>query len=396
MRVQVRHDMDHDALIKSLVAFATAEGIAPDLADALEKSRRDYEHRLPTEAHLREMADGLEARYSEVIEQLGENLQRWFNARFPSPKPWMIRKATPNMQLTGPEVTELKDLIEAHFQPQGMTFRTDVQWSVPPEQWHRWQSEGIVVRGLPMPEIADAYVAGRLYQVIQEGHSYAEMRSLARQVPLTRAGQIAIRHAEEHAAHYITKFGQRLANYAADQSLTVNQRIGRALITRYIQGDLKTTRPTPDHNLTVEERGALESEHAVDDWRGLARELYKTFKGSDSQRDWMRVAVSETRVAYNTGRFGALEEEGVQQVYYLVRDTACPYCTKLYLHSDGTPKLFDMKEIMRNISAGGGMNVGRKASEIGKRDGWLPTALAHPWCRCIPVPYTGHAFLARS
>jgi hypothetical protein len=398
------HGLSEAELIRVMSATALVSGFAPELADALEKAG-DTEHR-PTETYMVELVERMEREYNKVCDMLGDNLGRWFAAQFGEKRRWVLLKAMPNLQLTPQQIEELRLLIESHFQPafipavQGVVGFGPIAvkeqpavWGIPTDVWERWQAEGIVVEGMPVPDIANAYTAGRLYQIVHEGTTFQEMLKLAAAVPLTRPQVLGIAWAETHAASYITKFGQGLASKAVGQVLTVNQRVARTLIGRYLDGTLTSVPATkvPAHNLTPEERDALASDRVVTSWRGVASELFKQFKGTDARRDWSRVAVSETRLAFNAGRLEKMEEQGVSHVYFMVRDTACPHCRRVYLHPNGEPRIFPIKELMDNVMKTGGVNVGRKASLIGKPGGWLPNLLTHPWCRCLPLPYTGHA-----
>lgn len=405
MKIVARNDgLTEAEMIRAMSAAAFASGFAPELVDALEKSGQREDR--PPERYLLDITESLGNTYDKAVGLLGQNIGRWFAAQFRERRAWIIAKALPNQQLTPQQVEELKMLIEAHFQPafvpavQGVVGFGPVAirdqppiWGIPPDVWARWQDQGIVVQGMQVPEIANAYTAGRLYQVISEGTTFHQMLALAASVPLTRPQQLGIAWAEQHAAQYITKFGQQLAQKATGMVLNQNQKMARILVTRYLEGGLKTTPATkvPPHNLSPEERATLETTDAVASWKALASEMFKTFKGTDEKRDWMRVAASETRLAMNAGRLEKMEEQGVAHVYFLVRPTACPHCMKIYLHPDGSPRIFPIKELAANVMKTGGVNVGRKASLIGKPGGWIATLLLHPFCRCLPMPYTGHA-----
>jgi hypothetical protein len=393
-------------LARALAAYATAAGVAEDTADNLHKSDPDPADHMPTEASLLQITGAMVAVYDQTVEALGLNLGRWFAAQFGAKKRWVLAKALPNLQLTPNQIEELRLLIETHFRPaflpavQGVVGFGPISisgqppiWGIPPDVWARWVDDGIVVAGMPIPQISDAYTAGRLYQVIHEGSTFQEMIAAAATIPLTRPQVLGIAWAEQHAAQYVRGFGQVQAGKAAGLAISQNQRIARTLITEYLAGKLKTTpaHKVPAHNLTPEERTSLESNATAEHWKTLASEMYKTFKGTDAKRDWMRVAVSETRLAYNAGRLGQMEAQGVAHVYFMVRPTACDACKKVYLHPDGSPRIFPIKELMDNVEKTGGVNVGRKASLIGKPGGWLATLLLHPFCRCRPMPYTGHA-----
>lgn len=391
MRLHATADLTPDELLRSLAALAEAEGLVEPLGELLEKAERTQAAlRLPRERYLLEMVEVLRRRYLAQVDRLATNLQRWIDATFPGHGPWELRKAKPGTLLTGQQIQELRQLIEAHFQVEPPGTPGGPEWRIPEPVWREWQQLGIVVPTLPLPEIESAWIAGRLYQVIRDGETYARMLQLARQHPLTRPQQLAVQWAERHAAEHVVGLGQRLAAQAVQRALTVQQQLARGLIVRYLRGELKVTTPPPGvpHDLTPEERAALETERAVTSWRGLARELYQQFRGSDAQRDWLRVAASETRLAYNAGRLQAMEEQGLRKIYYLVQPDACEHCRRLLLHPDGTPRVFRLGDVLATLATTGGTNVGRKASKIGDpQEGWVVTGgILHPHCRCKPVP----------
>lgn len=94
----------------------------------------------------------------------------------------------------------------------------------------------------------------------------------------------------------------------------------------------------------------------------------------DLTRNWDRIARTELQAALNEGV--AVESVRVDGPQALVRrvpeSTACANCKRLFLNSDGKPRVFTVAELVTN-----GTNVGRKQAE------WLPTLFpVHPHCMC--------------
>jgi hypothetical protein len=96
----------------------------------------------------------------------------------------------------------------------------------------------------------------------------------------------------------------------------------------------------------------------------------------DADRDWQRVAVTETANALGMGSVDRVvvqnKDKDLDEVYVYripVNDAAlCKYCRKFYLDSDGTPAVYQMSTLLKN-----GTNYGRKPAE------WKPVAGAtHP------------------
>ena len=99
----------------------------------------------------------------------------------------------------------------------------------------------------------------------------------------------------------------------------------------------------------------------------------------DANRNWTRIAVTETSNAIGMGSVDRLvkdnKEKAMDDVYvYRINpdDSAtCKYCKSFYIDKDGSPKVYKMSTILNN-----GSNYGKKAAQ------WKPTALAtHPNCR---------------
>lgn len=99
---------------------------------------------------------------------------------------------------------------------------------------------------------------------------------------------------------------------------------------------------------------------------------------NDWNRDWHRVAHTEMWSAKNHGIANTIINDKAQKgtdtlVYIRVAKNACPHCKRLYLDSDGIPKIFKLSELLAN-----GTNYGKKVAN------WLPVIPpCHPNCMCI-------------
>ncbi|MHB1419307.1 MAG: hypothetical protein ACYCX4_06905 [Bacillota bacterium] len=401
MKLEVKHNLNREELAKSLAAVAIAENVEELVGEALVKSWEDYE--IP-ERYMREIVANVREDFRHIIDILGRNLEKWFNEYFPATN--VLKKARGGLYLSQSQIEELKTLIEQHFR-NVIQVGTNVKWDVPKELERKWKDIGLIRPEVKITGIRDAYVAGRLAQVLKDGDSYAKMLELAKSKPFSRVDVLAIRSAEENAAKYVRGFEDRVASEVEQRVLTKNKQVVNRIISQYMKGDLKETqlevrrKPLADllqpwqqeqsMDLTwmPAEIRAVETGRLVQGWRDLGRELYTRMFSSEMGRDWMRVAVSETRYAHNMGTIRDMQERNVKKIYYLVQPDACKYCKRLYLEADGvTPRIFDIDEILENIDKTGGMNVDRRPGMIGDEDlGWLPNALAHPWCRCRPREY---------
>lgn len=106
----------------------------------------------------------------------------------------------------------------------------------------------------------------------------------------------------------------------------------------------------------------------------------------DSNRDWLRVVVTELHTAVQEGKAASLVKKfgGDPLVYKRPRADACPFCKALYLKKDGvTPRVFRYSELVEK-----GSNESRKPNPgitrgVRKSDDWQPViGSVHPWCQC--------------
>lgn len=111
---------------------------------------------------------------------------------------------------------------------------------------------------------------------------------------------------------------------------------------------------------------------------GLKRRLQDL--SGDMNRDWARVAATETSNAIGLGAVDRIVSQNRATsanqiyVYRVVKNDGalCKYCRQFYLDSDGTPKVYKLSTLLSN-----GSNYGKKAAQ------WKPVAQAtHPNERC--------------
>jgi hypothetical protein len=391
MKLLYASSMDAQRLAQSLSLTARSQGVDGIVVERLARSER----RESPEVYMRHLEDSLAGRLMQHSRIAGAITHHWCWHTLIDPlrrsETDELQKAQPGLGLTPQQITELRQLIEAHFYvPLGAH---PVEWTIPQAAWERWKSAGILVEGFQIPEIDNAWTAGRLYQVIEEGHTFEDMVRLASQHVMSRAAQLSLQWAQASAAKAISGHGVKLGAQAAARSMTAHRRVARGLIEQYLQGRLPKTAPArgPAHDLTPHERRTLQTDKVVDSWQGLATELRRQFGHSDQDRDWARVAATETRLAFNIGRIQAMAEHRQEFVIYRVQPDACTGCKQLYLNPDGSPKVFRVRHLLDQIAETGGLNTGRKLSKLGDPDeGWVVTGgVLHPWCRCLPIPYMG-------
>jgi hypothetical protein len=100
-------------------------------------------------------------------------------------------------------------------------------------------------------------------------------------------------------------------------------------------------------------------------------------KTGDWEHNWERIARTEIQAAYNEGRvIDAIGAYGQETLIARVTESgACDMCLALLQNSDGSPKVFELEELLSN-----GTNVGKT------RNAWVPSIYPiHPNCRCDTV-----------
>lgn len=393
-RYTLQHNLEPGQLLASLAALALAEGIGEPLVRSL---RASEDTREPTrEAYLREAFDQFVAEGQRLDQATIDNTDRALSSMLELPRPRLVkasrdpglrwlRRRRRGLLLSQEEIEELLDLIRAHYR---IMIRVGIttEAGISPATERRWRALGVIrpdvrIAGL----VSDAFVAGRLEQLLNDGNSLEDVRRMAREFPMPREASLSLQALQTRVRWDLSGgVGYRFEEQAGQLIAGINARRVNEIVALYRRGELRHT-PTNRSGLSPEEAAATETDTAVQGWRGVARELRNRMARDDRTRDWERVATSSLRLSANLGAIGAMAEQGVAFLYYDVHANACAHCKRLYLNEDGTPRQFPIAELLGNIEATGGANYGRKASQIGDPEaGWLPNALAHPWCQCRP------------
>ncbi|UOF90798.1 hypothetical protein LSG31_00500 [Fodinisporobacter ferrooxydans] len=384
-----RKNINNIELAKALIGVMNSEGIAHEVLENLKKSE-DHNHDEPIpEKYIRSIVSKMNEEFNSLLMTLFRNIDKWFAYVSRKGKSF-LRKAEnePPPLLSQEQIDELKMLIESHFRA-----AIGIRYNIPKDLQKRWAKAGIEKPDEDLETwIRQAYVAGRLADVLTNSSTYAEMVRMVKKLPLSRMDRLVLDAAKQNAAKYIKSCGVKFGDVAEEVILNNNKSALHDIVQGYFSGDLKHTTYNAERLSPEEVQHLLSTDKQVKGWRELSTELKNRFKAADMSRDWDRVAVSEIRYATNLGRLVNIQVEGGGDpdeidVYYHVQPTACKYCKELYLEPDGTPKIFKLSEILRNVQETGGMQIGLKASRIGEEGGWVPNALAHPFCHCYMVRY---------
>ncbi len=395
--IECEHNLTADELIKALTGIIVLEDIEEPLIKALKQNKSEREE-IP-EKYMRELNAHFVYEGKAIDRLVGDNVDLILGDMVSIP----LRKAkrttssmisdmigkTPSrakgLRLSQDQIEELVRIIRSHYRIR-LAFGPKWSWDIDKAMEQRWRNLGVIAPGTRLTGlIDDAFIAGRLSAILDDGYSMAEMRKMANEFPVPRESSLALQAVQERVGFDLSGgLGYRAERIGGELVLGYNTQRMHDIIGAYRRGELKSTK-TNRGNLAPEEMQVLESEKTVTGWRQLGRELRNRMASEDRNRDWERVAASALRMTHSVGAVSAMAEEGVEYLYYHVQKGACHSCKKLYLESNGDPKKFPVEKILTTIIDTGGANYGRSAALIGhETQGWLPNALAHPWCQCRP------------
>ena len=308
--------------------------------------------------------------------------------------------------LTPEQLRQLQTAIADRFEYIAAQLQS-VDYQPPADLLERWQKLGLVAPEVTpatfmatvpaeMHFVRNAFLMGKLIDVVESGKSYEEVMHLARTTPLLVPDVQAIAVAEQQTANFITNAAADLATEAGKLWAKKQAETVRAMAVEY------HNRTLPAKVLDAEEKelaGVSTEAKMVDTWRGFSSELYHAL--NDKARDWDRVAFTELGMAQKEGQAQQLlAEVGTDGlVYKMPLPTACAQCKYLYLMPDGvTPRVFRLSDMIR-----AGSNIGRKPHPVkngkvqpgGRIDGAetlkAVASLVHPFCMCGgPHPVSGH------
>jgi hypothetical protein len=274
-------------------------------------------------------------------------------------------KALGDGGLSRQQIADLKLLIRQHYTCHLSPDFRNAFWRIPNEAIFRWRAAGVVgptgAWALTEP-IDDAVLAARLAEILDTGASYARMKRLALERPRSRVEDLARDLAHERTLFAIDALAWRHADAIARLAIEDRQRAVNQMVAAFVGGTLVA------HGRPVTATGTL------------AQTMRERLRGGEAERDWRRVAVTETRFAVNYASLAHYLEQGFARVYYRVHPDACASCKRLLLR-DGVPIVFALDDLLAEVAAHGGTNIGRREAD------WRPTLVIHPWCRCQPMPF---------
>jgi hypothetical protein len=236
-------------------------------------------------------------------------------------------------------------------------------YKFPKDELERLVREGYVKADELEDFVKDSFAFGQLMQQqpAAKTMSYADFQKHIERNPIvmSKPEQQAYNVASNRAGMYCVGLGSRYGEVA-----------GQAIIEH-------------DDKLAARLRGGIKREVSEAVARRETVGQLKTRLGQmagDWERDWGRVAATESQMAHQEGFLGAVAERyGDDELLAKVPEPdACEHCLKHYLEN-GKPKVRPASWWYEQ----GTSNAGRKSAD------WKPVLGAmHPWCRCqlVRVP----------
>lgn len=262
------------------------------------------------------------------------------------------------MALTKKQLTKILEIIKTHYN--GFIFEALGERELTASEISTLTDMGLLRAGT-RHMIADPISIGRLIALVpvsaRAGLTYEKALTEAKKVlPRTKVEEKAIEYATNHAGTHIKGIRDmtlRDVEAASARSSgaalrAVRQGVAEAIAKRQTVSELKT----------------------------------RLFELIDNRtRDWQRVAHTELNTAIQSGIHDEIVRTAGpdQLVYKRPSGGACKHCKRVYLKSDGTPRVFRISDLAES-------NVGFKSQD------WLPViGSVHPWCQCqlvvIPEGY---------
>ena len=107
-------------------------------------------------------------------------------------------------------------------------------------------------------------------------------------------------------------------------------------------------------------------------------------------RDWRRIAITETAMAISNGQLASVADSGEWEAVWVAGPRACPFCRKMFGRAFRVVSKMKPGMDPEKFIAPGTHNVGRSA-HLFRRDGtkrgpeelWIPCIPAHPNCMCL-------------
>src|SRR4029077_1540913 len=132
----------------------------------------------------------------------------------------------------------------------------------------RWKAMGLIRPEVDLSGmVGDAFVGGRLAQILDDGASMADMRRMAREFPLSREATLTMQAVQDRVNFDLAGgVGYRAEQEAGRLVQGRNAENVRQIVAAYRSGELKRT-PTNRQGFSPQEMEAIGGDKAVAGWR---------------------------------------------------------------------------------------------------------------------------------
>lgn len=265
------------------------------------------------------------------------------------------------------DLNRIREIVSDHWVSIGITTYGVEHTTATREAIHRMVVEGLLTQeaAATVDVVKDAYLFGFMRRRLQQAGLNVESMTSDQFYNIVNTSPMPLPQAKINAIEYAKKWGGQYVRNMADRS--------SANIVR------KLAEMDDDANQMkfVGEKTAQAIEN-----RWSSRQLSNMLREEtgNALQDWDRVAITEIQNANENGYADELVQTFGEDVLVakVVNADACAECKRLYLDSDGQPKIFRLKDLQTN-----GDNIGKKRAQ------WVATlGVIHPgcYCRLIYVP----------
>lgn len=367
-RVRVHTNTDDPGVIaKAIIGIARSYGVEDAVFKSL--SPKEYTQMIVPDRAMRDLLKWMREQYGKHSGVLFRNITKWLDIKL-----GLVEKAAAGggRHLTPDDIEELRNIVRAHFSGEGIgedMLRLFDDYGMTPTDFQ-----------FMITAYQDAFLSGKVSPDMDA--ALDELRVEMARAPRTRIDQLALERGQANLRGYLRKLGETAAQDIGHVVSAHEARQVSGLINSFLGGNLRQTAQSDTGlgQLTAEEQDALRHDRWVESERQLRSEMYHYFKDDpqNRDRDWWRVAVTETRAANNTARLvNSLDD--FDEIYFHVQADACIECKTAYLNEDGTPRVFPVRDVAMRAIETHGVNM---AATRG-----MPNATMHPHCNCIPTPY---------
>ncbi len=201
--------------------------------------------------------------------------------------------------------------------------------------------------------LKEAYLFGKLHNVLTGSDSLKEARKQLLSYKQTGIDKAALEHIDGTANLFWDKAISREVDPITIRLLQHNRDATTGILKTYY---------------TDPKKG----------WRSVSADIYHGVEKSHkvTLRDIDRITLTELSNAQNNGILHSLYEQGKETCFVIVRPTACKVCKEMFLNPDGSPKIFNIAEMM---TVPRDANWGKRKGDL--RVDQLPPIHPHDFCR---------------